>query len=385
MTQIHCRPLATAVCVTVAALVCAAPLAAREEQQSRELSDWELAEIQSLVQVVDAARAGELDPVEDPFDLMPSFLKGTDGNTYVPFTLAIDPTKIDGSSVAVYLHVDCASSGCPPPPDAMEKIRETCREVAPDSFTVRNLCEQEEIRNYNELQDRGSEPPEAIFEDAYFVQLDEPGADGTVRLNRAFSVPGSDYDVYVALRKSLGEDADDDARGELPVMLLRRQVSVPNLWTEQLQTSTVLIAQAIEPLAAPLSPEEQIQYPYTLGTTRIVPKFDRSFGKQEDLNLLMLVYNPRLSSGMPNVTIEYDFHTQTDAGEEFFNKTVPQDFNAQTLPGGFSVEAGHQIVAGQSVPLSLFPAGDYRLEITITDNEAGTDVTRDVNFTVRET
>ena len=350
MTQIHCRPLATAVCVTVAALVCAAPLAAREEQQSRELSDWELAEIQSLVQVVDAARAGELDPVEDPFDLMPSFLKGTDGNTYVPFTLAVDPAKIDGSSVAVYLYID---------------------EPAPAAAA--------------EDDDSDDEEREAVFEDAYFVQLDEPGADGTVRLNRAFSAPGSDYDVYVALRKSLGEDADDDARGELPVMLLRRQVSVPNLWTEQLQTSTVLIAQAIEPLAAPLSPEEQIQYPYTLGTTRIVPKFDRSFGKQEDLNLLMLVYNPRLSSGMPNVTIEYDFHTQTDAGEEFFNKTVPQDFNAQTLPGGFSVEAGHQIVAGQSVPLSLFPAGDYRLEITITDNEAGTDVTRDVNFTVRET
>ena len=116
-----------------------------------------------------------------------------------------------------------------------------------------------------------------------------------------------------------------------------------------------------------------------------MPKFDRSFGKQGEMNLLMLVYNPRLSGGMPNVTVEYNFHQQTDAGEEFFNKTDPQEFNAQTLPPGFSVEAGHQIVAGQSVPLSLFPAGDYRLEITIKDNEAGTDVTRDVNFTVRET
>ena len=154
-------------------------------------------------------------------------------------------------------------------------------------------------------------------------------------------------------------------------MLLKRRVSVPNLWTEQLETSTVLIAEMIEPLAAPLSPEEQIQNPYTLGTTRIMPKFDRSFGKQEDLNLLMLVYNPRLTGGMPNVTVEYNFHTQTDAGEEFFNNTNPQEFNAQTLPPGFSVEAGHQIVAGQSVPLSLFPAGDYRLEITIKDNEGG--------------
>ena len=353
MTQIHCQQLAAVACLTVAALVCAAPAAGQDEPQSRELSDWERAEILSLVQVLDAARAGELDPVEDPFDLTPSFLKGTDGNTYVPFTLAIDPTKIDGSSVAVYLYVDV---------------------LAPAAAAEDDDSDDEE-----------DEEREAVFEDAYFIQLDEPGADDMVRLNRAFSVPASDYDVYVALRKSLGEDADDDARGELPVMLLKRQVSVPNLWTEQLQTSTVLVAQAIEPLAAPLSPEEQIQYPYTLGTTRIVPKFDRSFGKQEDLNLLMLVYNPRLSSGMPNVTVEYNFHSRTDAGEEFFNKTAPQEFNAQTLPAGFSVEAGHQIVAGQSVPLSLFPAGEYRLEIAITDNEAGTNLTRDVNFTVRET
>jgi hypothetical protein len=352
MNQIFRQQLTAAACLTVAALVCAAPAAGQDEPQPRELSDWERAELQSLVEVVGAARAGELVPVEDPFDLSPSFLKGTDGNSYVPFTLAIDPTKIDGSSVVVYLFVD------DPAPAAAADAEED--------------------------DDSDNEEQEAVFEDAYFVQLDEPGADGTVHLSRAFSAPGGEYDVYVALRKSLGEEAADDAREALPVMLLKRQVSVPNLWTEQLQTSTVLIAQAVEPLAAPLSPEEQIQHPYTLGTTRIVPKFDRSFGKQADLNLLMLVYNPRLSGGMPNVTVEYNFHQQTDAGEEFFNKTNPQEFNAQTLPPGFSVDAGHQIVAGQSVPLSLFPAGDYRLEITITDNEAGTNLTRDVNFTVRE-
>ena len=350
MTQIFRRQLAALACLTVVALVCAAPAAGQDEPQPRELSDWERAELQSLVAVVGAARAGELAPVEDPFDMVPSFLKGTDANTYVPFTLTIDQMKIDGSSVAVYLYVADPA----PAPEAEDDTSDDAEQ-------------------------------QAVFEDAYFIQLDEPDADGTVRLSRAFSAQGGDYDVYLAVRKSLGEEGDDDAREELPVMLLKRQVSVPNLWTEDLQTSTVLIAQAIEPLAAPLSPEEQIEHPYTLGTTRIVPKFNRDFGKQAELSLLMLVYNPRLASGMPNVTVEYNFHKQTDAGEEFFNKTNPQQFNAQTLPPGFSVEAGHQIVAGQSVPLSLFPAGAYRLEIKVIDNEAGSDVTRNVNFTVLET
>ena len=357
MTQIFRQQLAAVACLTVAALVCAVPAAGQEEPQPRELSDWERAELQSLVEVVGAARAGELEQAEDPFDLSPSFLKGTDGATYVPFTLTIEPGKIDGSSVAVYLYVDAP---------------------APAAAAV----EADDSGDSGESDDDAAE---AVFEDAYFIQLDEPGADDLVRLSRAFSAPGGDYDVYIALRKSLGAEPDDDEFQALPVMLLKRQVSVPNLWTEQLQTSTVLVADMVEPLAAPLSPEEQIQHPYTLGTTRITPKFDRRFGKQADLNLLMLVYNPRLTSGMPNVTVEYNFHSQTDSGEEFFNKTNPQEFNAQTLPPGFSVEAGHQIVAGQSVPLSLFPAGEYRLEIKITDNEAGTDLIRDVMFTVLET
>ena len=123
-----------------------------------------------------------------------------------------------------------------------------------------------------------------------------------------------------------------------------------------------------------------------MGTTRIVPKHDRSFGKMEELSLIMLVYNPQLTSDQkPDLTIEYNFHQRGEAGEEFFNKTNPQQFNAQTLPPGFDVALGHQIVAGQSVPLTLFPAGEYRLEITVSDNEAGTTLTREVSFTVQET
>ena len=353
MTQMFRSQLASAVCLTVAALLCAVPAAGQEEeQQTRELAEWEREELQALVAEVTAARTGESQVGEDPFDLSPSYLKGTDGNTYVPFTLTIDPAQVDGSNVAIYLYVDDPAAAA-------------AAEDAED--------------------DSDDEPQPSVFEDAYFIRLEEPGDDGTLRINRAFSAPGGEYDVYVAMRQSLGADADDDELEALPVMLLKRSVPVPDLWTEELQTSTVLVAQQVEPLTAPLSPEEQIEHPYTLGTTRIVPKFDREFGKQDDMNLLMLVYNPRLADGMPNVTVEYNFHTQTEAGEEFFNKTNPQEFNAQTLPPGFSVEAGHQIVAGQSVPLSLFPAGDYRLEITITDNEAGSSLTRDVNFTVLET
>ena len=352
MSEMFRRRLAAAVCGLALVIFAVPAVGQNDEQQPRELADWERAELQGLVEVVGAAVKGELTPTEDPFELTASYLKGTNGNTYVPFTLAVDPAKLQESNVALYLYVIEHGS------DAAEGD--------PDD-------------------DKEQQMPDAVFEDAYFVEV-EQGDDGVARLSRAFSAPGGDYDVYVAVRDSKGEDADDDERAEATVMMLKKQVTVPDLWTPELQTSSVLIAKVVEPLSAPLSPEEQIQHPYTLGTTRIVPKHDRSFGKQEELSLIMLVYNPKLTGDeMPDVTVEYNFHARKDGGEEFFNKTNPQQFNAQSLPPGFSVALGHQIVAGQSVPLTLFPPGDYRLEIVVTDNEAGTSITQNVDFTVRET
>ena len=359
------RQLAPAVCM-LAVLIVAVPAAGQNDaEQPRELEDWERAELQELVQVVVAARRGELTPAADPFELTPSYLKGADGNTYVPFTLTIDPAKLSESNVAVYVHV-------------IE------HQAAPATAATAETDDSDESETPEAVLDQWLvDLPDAIFEDAYFVQVEE-GDDGAAHLSRAFSVPSGDYDVYVALRDSKGADADDDARAAATtVMMLKEELSVPNLWTTDLQTSSVLIAEVVEPLSAPLSPQEQIQQPYTLGTTRIVPKYDRSFGKRDELSLIMLVYNPTLAANqMPDVTVEYNFHSKTDSGEEFFNKTTPQQFNAQSLPSGFSVELGHQIVAGQSVPLSLFPEGAYRLEIKVTDNTAGVSVIQEVMFTV---
>jgi hypothetical protein len=43
---------------------------------------------------------------------------------------------------------------------------------------------------------------------------------------------------------------------------------------------------------------------------------------------------------------------------------------------------GHQLPGSLIVPLTSFPAGDYRLEIVITDKTSGKTLTQNVNFTV---
>jgi len=235
--------------------------------------------------------------------------------------------------------------------------------------------------------DADADMPPAAVEDAFFAEVMVGGTD-TIEVSRAFAAPGGDYDVYIAIRDSAGgeEATEEQAPDAAPVMMLRRRVSVPDFWNDSLQLSTVLLAEAVEPLDAPLTPEQQMLNPYTLGTTRIVPKFDRSFGKTDDLSLVFLVYNPALKDeSKPDVTIEYNFHTQTADGEEYFNQTQPQHFTVETLPPGFDLALGHQIVAGQTVPLSLFPAGEYRLEIKVIDNARSDEVIENLIFAVRET
>ena len=320
--------------VATALLLAAAPVAAQD------LEDWQEDELRSLCDVVRSARAGEIVALEDPFEMAPTFIKATDGETYVPFTLTIDPDAV-ADDVAIYLYVDEHQDGPVEPGD------EDC--------------------------------PQGVFADAYFVGA--PESDGAVRISRAFNAPGGLYDVYVAVRDSAGEDGD---RNDDPtVLLLRNEVEVPDVWTPDLQISTIFVAESIAPLNAPLTPEQQIMRPYALGAFEILPKFDLSFTQGEELAPLFFVYNPGLQDGAkPNVTVEFDFHRQTADGEEFFNRTPPQEFNSQTLPPDFDLTIGHQIVAGQQVPLRSFPAGSYRLEVKVTDNTSGAEVVHNIAFSV---
>ena len=341
----------------VFAMLAAAPAGAQAPDESA-FEDWQRDELRPLLEAINAAVAGEIVPDANPFEMAPDFLKGTDGNAYVPFTLTVDPEKVTTPTLAMYVYVADAPGGSTTSGDAA------------GGATVATLS-------------LSAEPMAPAFEDAFFADVASGGTD-PIRISRAFAVPGGAYDVYVALRESTG--GESDAPPTSPVMLLRQRVEVPNLWDGRLQTSTIILTELVEPLTAPLSPEEQIASPYSLGTTRIVPKLDRDFATQDDLSLIFLVYNPSIGGGSkPDITVEYSFHQQTADGEEYFNKTNPQEFNSQTLPPEFDTALGHQLVTGQTVPLSLFPIGEYRLEIKVIDNNNSTEVVQDVIFNVQET
>lgn len=338
-----------AVLYAILQLTVVVPVSATQDSQS-VMEPWQLSELQTLVDVVSAAVRGKGEFAEEPFRMTTDFLKGMEGKTYVPFTLAIDPSRLTESSVAMYLYVTPQAEASPAP--------------SPDG-TV--------------------ELPEPAFEDGHFIDVAVGEEGEPIEVTRAFAVTGGIYDVYVAVRDSLGADADDEARLASTVMILKEEVKIPDFWNDELQASSLIVAELVEPIDQPLSEAQRVASPYTIGTTRIVPRMNREFSTADEILTVLVPYNPRLTlAGQPDLTVDFSFYSKSDNGEEFFNRTSPQQFNALTLPPAFDLASGHQFVAGQAVSLSLFPVGSYRLEITVTDNVSGLNVVREVSFVVNE-
>ena len=325
-----------------------------QQKDDKKQGDAQKREIQSAVKLVDDVSAGQ--PAPNEFNLnwvTADFLKAQGNKQYSPFVVTVDPAKVTGGNAVFYWRVVSKNAPAPPPPpDPKEKDKKDDKKNPPKR-------------------------PEFAYEDVGFIPMAGPGP---VRLTRSFTVPAGGYDVYVVV-KELASTQKNAPPAKASV--IKQTITVPDFWSSDLATSSVIIAQRIDPLPAPLTPQQQVERPYALGGIEIVPVTDMKMPKKAELQTFMIIYNPKTDSmNKPDVTVEYNFYAKAGGAEKFFNKTTTQSLNAQTLPPQFDVAAGHQLQAGQGVPLASFPEGEYRLEIKVTDKIANKSLTRDVNFTV---
>jgi hypothetical protein len=345
--------------VSAALLICSASLLAQNgapaEQKPRKLSDGEKKEIQLILKMVDEVAAGQ--PAPNDLDLKwvrEDLLKAQGNKQYLPFSVMVDPSKVSGGKVSVYWRVVAKNEAAAAAPADGKK---------------------------DDKKDDKNKKPEYAYEDINTIAL-TGGQAGPTRISRSFTVAPGDYDVFVVVKEPNPDKAPKNAPAP-KVSLIKQPVTVPDLWNDELNTSSVIVAERIDPLPAPLTPQQQAERPYALGAMEIVPALDTKFTKQSELSTFLLIYNAKTdSANKPDVAVEYSFYVKADGAEKFFNKTNPQNLNAQTLPPQFDFAAGHQLQSGQAVPLASFPEGDYRLEIKITDKIASKSLTREVNFSV---
>lgn len=318
----------------------------------------------SLVQMVDAAivaapsvQAG--DTAQGDIALKwesAHFIRGQNG-VYVPYTIAFDPASVRTSDVGIYIRaveksqLPAVVSVLTPPPAGSKPTQTPAM-------------------------------PKYAWDNVHYLQ--KP-ADG--RVTRAIALPPGDYELFVAVKERsaapAAAPASPPATPSARSGLLRHAVLAPDFNKPELQTSSVILATTVEPVSGQLTPAEQEANPYVFGPMRIVPSKDGRFGKNNELQVIFWVYGATAEAGKPDVLIDFNFHLkQPDGTEKYFNKTQPQELNAKTLPPEFNIAAGHQLPGSLIIPMAPFPAGDYRLEIKVTDKPSGKAVTQNVTFTV---
>ena len=343
-----------ALALTVLVLIASTNALLGQSKDDKKKDEAQKKEIANVVKIVDGVAAGQ--PAANDLSLAwvrEDVLKAQGNKQYVPFTVQIDPSKLTTPNVAFYWRVVSKSAAAPEPAAAGKK---------------------------DDKKDQGKKG-EYAYEDITFVPVTQ--GQTPLRISRSFTVPAGDYEIFLVAKEPAPEKAPKNAPPP-KMSLLKQSVTVPDFWNDELSTSSVIVAQRIDPLPAPLTPQQQADRPYALGMMEIVPSFDTKFAKKAELSTFMLIYNPKVdAANKPDVTVEYNFYQKpAGAPEKFFNKTNPQALNAQTLPPNFDLAAGHQLQSGQAVPLASFPEGDYRLEIKVTDKIANKTLTRELNFTV---
>ena len=331
----------------------AAQAAAMAEQQ----------EIQSLVRTADAAMSGQPAPADFPIQFSNDFLKAQGNRVWVPITLTVDPAKLSSNALTIYLRVVPRGMTAPPaPPAANPKDKDT----------------------KDKKNDGKSAPAPAApaypFEDAQQFDV-KPAPGQPIRILRGIGVPSGSYDLYVVLHERAAPGAPAASPGKMSV--LKQPLDVPNFSNGEFATSTVILAERVDQLSAPITPDQQTEHPYAFGQTEIVVSPDRKFKKSQELIVLLQIYNPQITPEKKfNLEATYTFYRQDGGAEKRFNATEPQVFSSDTMGSQFDPSGNSSIQAGQGVPLQIFPEGSYRLEIKITDKLSAKVLTQNVNFTV---
>jgi len=353
--------LMPAIALALLAVSCAFGLVARGDGGQRDRRDQARVEEafqregEALAGIADAVLAGRGAPADFTLAWRNDFFKAQPG-TFVPFTVTFDAFSLSSRAAMLYVRVE----------------RQGGKSVAGR---------------------RGQAP---AYETIFPVRIDT--AEGRLaRLTRGFAVPPGRYRVVVVVRES-PQDPGDPVQARKTGALVR-ELDVPDFWTGELAISTVVLADRVEPLRAAIPPDELDEDPYVVGTNRIHPAAGSTFTRKQELIVVFLVYNPAVGVDK-HFDVQVDYHvyrknqggepsggTAPDgkgvrAGERYVTRTNPQRFNPSMMGPGFDPAAGTPVLAGQGILLAGFEAGEYRLEITVTDLLSRKSLLRDVAFAV---
>jgi GWxTD domain-containing protein len=169
------------------------------------------------------------------------------------------------------------------------------------------------------------------------------------------------------------KDVNGDKTG-----IFSRSYTVPDFGDEKLTSSTLILADQMEPVPA----REVGTGNFVIGTNKVRPKVQPSDGKpasftqKEKINFWLQVYNLGLDqkTNKPSATVEYQVvNTVT-------NKHV-LDFTESTAQMG---NVGEQVTLGKSLQLSQLDPGVYQVTIKVNDQISKQTISPTAKFSVQQ-
>jgi len=162
------------------------------------------------------------------------------------------------------------------------------------------------------------------------------------------------YKLYIAVK-----DVNGDRKG-----VYSRSVTVPEYVEDKLATSSLIVADQMEPVATKVIGSGN----FVIGTTKVRPRVAPSNGKpavfkrdrDQKLNFWMQVYNLGVDekTHKPSATFEYDITNVAT------NKSIVQKVESTDTMGN----VGDQVTLQKSIAAANLQPGVYKIQIKVNDN-----------------
>lgn len=190
-----------------------------------------------------------------------------------------------------------------------------------------------------------------VFENFSTASLDT----ATPYIGRLFLAPPGKYEVIIAAHELLPEKGS-----KAPASVIRQTVDVPSLTGGEFLVSNLFIFRARK-YDAPLA--DIMEHPYGTLEEESLPLVNPTLAKTEPLRVNGMLFNAK-----GRVAVEYVAYKE--GATEPFKKWAPAEIDPvkQGIP--------------DRVPLTDFEAGNYRLEIKLTDKGSNTTLTESLKFVV---
>ena len=162
-------------------------------------------------------------------------------------------------------------------------------------------------------------------------RFDRPGAD-TAEFSRGLQLPPGEFDLYIAMTETPARNSKTPPKR----VVHTQSLTVPDLSTG-LTTSSIILAKSIEDAPPQLTPQQQLEEPFTIGGNKITPTFTPTFAKSGELLFVFFVYNQgAAASGKPEVDVNY--LVLSSRRREAFQQGRHDDVQRDHAAGGVQLE-----------------------------------------------